>query len=290
MPSKEKIITTLLTLEVEAGKAEHLSGVIRKNWGLEPVEIQRPGDSRRIWLDLYFHEEAQARLAGKVLGGAAGVRGALVKTYTPRDWELFYRRHFQRRPVGERLEICPAWESRSRRARKRKRILVNPGMSFGTGDHFTTHFCLEQIDHLLGERKRGSFLDVGTGSGILAIAAARMGCPRVLAVDSDPECVVQTKNNLKLNRICKGVQVRLMDLNESVLKGPFDVVCANLFSSLLLAQAPLLMAWTRHDLILSGVREHEADAVADAMVSLGGREMARDGNGEWAGLVIRKSR
>jgi ribosomal protein L11 methyltransferase len=159
-------------------------------------------------------------------------------------------------------------------------------MSFGTGDHITTRFCLEAIDRLCRPRPAASLLDAGTGSGILAIAAAKLGVPRIVAIDSDPLAVAQARENLRMNRVAGRVRLRTGDITSAAPLGRFDVVCANLFGGLLIRAAARLCRAARRRLVLGGIREIEADAVADAYAALGAREIERDGDGEWCGLVF----
>ena len=130
-------------------------------------------------------------------------------------------------------------------------------------------------------------LDAGTGSGILSIAAIKLGIPKVDAFDYDPVCIDQCKINAARN----GVEGRINFFQADVLEpgwhtNPADLVCANILTSVLLEAAPLIKRATGKRMLLSGIREIEADAVADTFVQLGCREISRDGDGQWCGLVI----
>jgi ribosomal protein L11 methyltransferase len=163
---------------------------------------------------------------------------------------------------------------------------MDPGLSFGTGDHFTTRFCLELLDQLCQKIAPKSLLDVGTGSGLLAIAAARLGCPRVLAVDNDPQAIAHAKENVEMNSVDSQVELRVMDITDGFPPAPFDVVCANLYGQLIMEAAPTLAHCATRRLILSGMREAELDPVAEALILLGAREIVRDGDGQWGGLML----
>jgi ribosomal protein L11 methyltransferase len=166
-------------------------------------------------------------------------------------------------------------------------VVINPGLSFGTGDHFTTRFCLEMIDSLSLPQAPASFLDVGTGSGILAIAAARLGARRVVATDNDERALEHARANAKLNGMSKRIRWVVSDITADALPtGGFDIVCANLYGTLLAGVAPALVRAAKKRLILSGIREQETDMVSDAFIEAGARETVRDGNGEWSGLVF----
>jgi len=130
-------------------------------------------------------------------------------------------------------------------------------------------------------------IDAGTGSGILAIAAIKLGIPQVDAFDYDPVCVEQCLENAQRN----GVEGRINFFQADVLEAgwlrePADIVCANILTSALIEAAPLIIRAAKKRIILSGIREVEADGVADTFVQLGCREVSRDGDGQWCGLVI----
>lgn len=274
----------MLSLQVRPRAADSLAALIRRQWKIEPVQLARPGETE-VWIDIYFPTAVEALLVSRALASNKDVLAASVRGYTPRDWMSFWKRHFKVRDVGERLRVCPAWNRRAKKGRVN--VIINPGLSFGTGDHFTTRFCLEMIDALFRRRPSASFLDVGTGSGILAIAAARLGARRIVAMDNDPQALDQARVNEKLNGLSKRIRWRVSDITKDALPaGRFDVVCANLYATLLARAAPALVRAAKKCLILSGIREHEMDRVADAFIEAGVREIVRDGNGEWSGMVF----
>jgi ribosomal protein L11 methyltransferase len=276
----------VLTIETNARRAEALAARLEARWQHPPVIVQRPF-ADRAWIDLYFDRDIEAFLAAVAIRNWPGVRAAQPRVCRQRDWQSFWRDHFKIRDVGRRLRIQPVWEKRAALPKGRKRIWLDPGLSFGTGEHFTTRFCLEQIDRLSAGGRARSVLDVGTGSGILAIAAARLGVPRVVAIDYDPQAVAQARANARLNRIGTRVRFAVRDFAAKGLpKGRFDLVCANVYSRLLTDAAPALARAARAHVVLSGIREAELDGVADAYLALGMRETVRDGDGEWGGLVF----
>ncbi len=202
-----------------------------------------------------------------------------------RQWTTFWRHHFHVQDIGRSLRTVPVWEKAP--DRKRINLWIDPGLSFGTGDHFTTRFCLEELENAWLRLQPRSMLDAGTGSGILAIAAARLGVPRVEAFDHDPVCVATGRKNARLNRLAKG-RIRFYQgdvLQSGWARRPADVVCANILTPVLVQAAPALWAATNQRLILTGIREAEGDAVAAAFLAQGAREVLRDGDGEWCGIV-----
>ena len=276
---------TVLTLETTAARADALAAALEARLHRTVIQLQRPG-AATVWLEVYFDQEVQALLAQRALGRLPGVRGTGLRGCADRDWQSFWRHHFHAHDVGRRLRMVPQWESRSDRARGRIRLLLDPGLSFGTGEHFTTRFCLEALDRLCHRPLPASMLDVGTGSGILALAAVKLGVRRVVAYDHDPQALVHARANLRRNRVLGRVTLAVHDLLQDPPPGRFDLVCANVYGQVLLEAAPVLARCTKRHLVLSGLREDELDGVAEAYRTLGGREIVRDGDGQWGGLVM----
>jgi len=151
--------------------------------------------------------------------------------------------------------LGPEWEAQACRdaasASGRHPLVLNPGLSFGTGDHFTTRFCLEALEQA---DTSGRFLDAGTGSGVLAIGARLLGFEEILAVDNDSQCLEQNRINAELNAV-QGIDFRTADLLQGLACGPFDTICANIISSVLIECSQELARATGSRLILSGIRE-----------------------------------
>ena len=212
------------------------------------------------------------------LRAAAG--GALVEIHTEEiadDWSERWRAFHRPLVLGERLTVRPPWEPRGATALD---VTIDPGQAFGTGAHATTRLCLELM--LESAVTEGSFVDVGCGSGVLAIVAAALGFDPVSALDHDPAAVAATEENAARNRVA--VDVRRFDLRrEQVPDG--DLVVANVL-------AGPLVEWAAHQdrlapaLILSGVLATEADRVAAAFARRGHTEVARRERGEWTALAL----
>jgi ribosomal protein L11 methyltransferase len=239
----------------------------------------------------------------------AAVGDALVELSTtelPDDWSERWK-HFHRpvlisatrSPVdGNRrlsdLRIRPPWEASSVDEESSvQEIVIDPGQAFGTGGHASTRLCLALLLELAAALPHpGALLDVGTGSGVLAIAAARLGFEPVLAVDNDPESVHAARQNAAVNGVM--IDVRRVDLRTQPLPwmsahdtspGPPSVT-ANLLRPLLLALANTIDVAPAH-LIAGGLLTHEVDDVARAFRRrLGLRECERRASGEWAALWL----
>jgi ribosomal protein L11 methyltransferase len=200
------------------------------------------------------------------------------------DWAEAWKRHFRPLAIGSALLLKPGWSRR--RPRKGQAVVVlDPGLSFGTGRHPTTAFCLRQ---LVARRRRGetqSCLDVGTGSGILAIAAAKLGYAPVHAFDYDPQSVLVARANARRNRVSTRIRLRQEDLTRLPRRAErqYSVVCANLVSRLLLHQHPRLLARLRPDgvLVAAGILNVEFAQVQRVLERARLRLLAARTEGEW---------
>jgi ribosomal protein L11 methyltransferase len=213
-------------------------------------------------------------------------------------WKQFHRPVLVERPVeggGEvpALHIRPPWEAPSDREDVCE-IVIDPAQAFGTGAHATTRLCLELLLELAaqsgrqGSAERGPLLDVGTGSGVLAIAAAKLGYAPVCGLDNEIESVEAARENARVNGV--ELDVRPFDLRRepppSEETPGTGVVVANLLRPLLLDLAEQLPAHPR-DLIASGLLAHEAQEIVDVFGARWGlRERARRNGGEWAAVWL----
>lgn len=273
-----------LNLVVAVDRAEDLCDWVRDCLGREPIEVTQP-HSPTARIEVYFDTLLEAQTALKALPKELGVCSAEAKEYLEQDWTTFWRHHFHAIELGRNLRIVPEWEEAP--ADGRMTLKINPGLSFGTGGHFTTRFCLEALETAVLDLHPRSVLDAGTGSGILAIAAAKLGVEQVAAFDYDPVCVAQCKENAARNEVADRIHFYQADVLEpGWCRAPVDLLCANILTSVLLEAAPLIKRATGKRMLLSGIREIEADAVADTFIQLGCREVSRDGDGTWCGIVL----
>jgi ribosomal protein L11 methyltransferase len=209
------------------------------------------------------------------------VRQMNVREVADEDWLGEWKKSWQPVEVGERFIIAPPW-SKIRDAFDRIVIRIEPGMAFGTGTHETTRLCLMAIEkHFDG----GSFLDVGTGTGILAIAAARLFPEaRVEACDTDAEAIEIAQENAQLNGVA-GIGFRVGTVEDG-LTASANCVCANLTADTITEILPALIAASCGRLVLSGILDTQRDSVLRRLHELGVSESPEVlGEGEWVCIV-----
>jgi ribosomal protein L11 methyltransferase len=263
-----------LRVEVAAAAADAVANFLLEQGAPGVVTEERevggaalaPGRAR---LEAPFPAAEHARIAaalGRYLASLAALDPGLVPAsvetvHVPRvDWTEVYRRHHRPAPVGHRLLVAPPWDVPP--APGREVLVIEPGMAFGTGQHATTRSCLEAIEAVVGTGSIRSALDVGTGTGVLAAALARLGVPRVVACDADPSVPPLARANLQRN----GATVLCFAGTARGVRGTFDLVVANLLAAAIVAEAHALAAAVapRGHLIVSGLLDGQTAAVRTA--------------------------
>ena len=180
------------------------------------------------------------------------------------DWAESWKRHFKPIQIGSALLIRPSWSKR-KTIKGRAEVVLDPGLSFGTGQHPTTAFCLDQLVKQKRRNQEQSFLDIGTGSGILAISAAKLGYRPVDAIDFDPDAMRIARNNARKNRVVQ--QIRFVQQDVSNMRkrssNKYSFICANLISTLLLSERNRILARleSRGVIVLAGILRTEFETV-----------------------------
>lgn len=246
---------------------------------------QRPAD-----LDATL-EAIRTRLRIAKQGGLKIGSGTVtVRRLKRENWAESWKRHFKPLTIGNALLLKPSWSRRQPKPGQ-KAIVLDPGLSFGTGHHATTSFCLREVVRF-ATRGGGSVLDIGTGSGILAIAAAKLGCSPIEAFDFDPEAVRVARENARRNRVAPKLKLKQADVTclPARPRQQFDLVCANLISNLLVAERDRIVARVAPGgtLVLAGILRTEFDEVCAAFEARGMRMVRRRDEKEWAsGALVR---
>jgi ribosomal protein L11 methyltransferase len=197
-----------------------------------------------------------------------------------RDWLAEWKKEWRPVEVGCFI-VAPPW-SELPSASDRIVIRIDPGMAFGTGTHETTRLCLKMIQKYF---RGGSFMDVGTGTGILAIAAAKMFPEaRVAAVDNDADAVDIARENARLNGVGDQIHFQVGAIDEQTASA--HLVCANLTAPVIVELLPLLLAATCGRLVLSGILESQVGMVEAKLRELGASILELGQDGEWCALVV----
>lgn len=207
------------------------------------------------------------------------------RSLTEEEWTRGWRSFFSPLLVGQRLLVRPPWE-RGAPPPGRVAVTIDPGPAFGTGHHTTTQMCLEAVERYLKPGAR--VLDLGTGSGILAIAAARLGAGRVVALDTDPVAVRAALANARVNRVLSRVSVRPGTLGDRLR--PFDLLLANISSQAIIELArPLAGAACRGAVLAaSGFLAESLEAVQQALGAAGWVPQEVLSGDDWRTLVARR--
>ena len=262
-----------LVFELAGDQLEHAEEACRRlgaialslaDAGDEPLLEPAPGETplwQAIRLRAIFSASIEPKIAAAtleaVLGLAPGSVG--IESVEDRAWEREWLKDFRPMRFGHRLWVCPAGQRPDRPAPVV--LELDPGLAFGTGTHPTTAMCLEWLDGAIAGGER--VLDFGCGSGILALAALKLGAASAGAFDIDPQALVATRENAAKNGLSERIAVARL---AGDVAGPFDIVLANILSGPLIGLAPGLAPRVRAGgrIVLAGMLERQAGEVAQA--------------------------
>ena len=281
-----------LTLTVSADAAEGLTNFLWENGALGVVEEEYPGAPPA--LRAFFPETAPpavltervtAYVDGLVTLGFGTIGRPEVVALEDTGWADAWRAHFRPMRVGRRFLVTPPWETPD--AAERIVLVIEPGRAFGTGHHGSTAGCLEALETAVEDGVPPCALDLGTGSGILAIALARLGVAHVLAIDEDPDAIAAATANADRNGAAAAVRCRI-DNAAALEADPAPLVVANLITA---AHTRLADRYRHYvtpggRLILSGILDGEADGVDAAMRARGWRPEVTVTREGWSTLTF----
>jgi ribosomal protein L11 methyltransferase len=251
-------------------------------------------ESNSSWNVIYFQSKEDLELARpRIEAGIrewreCGVSIGRVETSVIKkeDWAESWKKNFDIIRISPRLLIKPGWINYSP-APGEAVVEIDPGMSFGTGQHPTTRFCLEMIDAAAARGQKGSFLDAGCGSGILFLAAGKLGFKKVSAFDFDPDAVKIAAENRAKNNIPEGAVDLKTAAIENILPSAekYDFIAANILSGVLLGAAGRIVSSLAPGgtLALAGILDAEYAGVRDAFTAAGLTETASKAEKEWRG-------
>ncbi len=247
-------------------------------------------------------EERRARLEESLyyLGRIQPLPEPVFTPIADQNWMEAWKKHYRPIPIGQRLLILPAWLESPEP--QRIPIRIDPGMAFGTGTHPTTQLCLELMEKVFdaegvrpGQSSKLRVIDVGCGSGILSIAALKLGAAEALGVDIDPESITNSRENADTNGIGDELLLGIGSVDE-VLQGRFpwrraQLVVANILAPVIIRLLDVGLADLAEPggaLILSGILQEQAQRVIDAAQAKGLRLQESRRMGDWVALCVRR--
>jgi ribosomal protein L11 methyltransferase len=266
-----------LTVPSSPDTSEGLTNFLWEQGALGVVEEESPAAPPR--LRAFFPDSASSTALVSSTRSYVADLAALGFTAAPGDveisplleeaWASAWQQSFPPRAVGRRLWVRPPWETAD--APGRVSVVIEPGRAFGTGHHGSTEGCLALLDRAVGDAAPPRALDIGIGTGILAVAAIKLGVASVIGLDVDPDAVAAARVNASRNGCADRIEVR-MEEPESLRDAlPFPLVLANLLAHTHLALSSQYMRLVAPGgaLILGGILEHEDSGVVTALVTAG---------------------
>ena len=250
---------------------------------IEPELLEKPRDV--VIIHLYLEPGVQPAETLAVVQARMEAAGIAYTVETEgieqEDWQNGWRKYYHPLEIGRRLAVVPSWQEYDT---DRVKLLLDPGLAFGTGGHETTSLCLEALDELVqgGER----MLDIGTGSGILAIAALKLGAASAEGVDIDPVAVRTAVENAALNQVKDRFSGLVGDLSDQA-SGTYQIITANIVANAIISLSPAvpgLLAEGGH-FIASGIIDTRADEVEEALRAAGLTVAARKEKRGWVCFV-----
>ena len=273
-----------MTIQAPEALAEDAAGILAMETGSIAQIIEDGQSAVAVWIkekdfkpggQFALAEALRATFPGAVFGEPT------IETEESRDWLAKWKESFTPLPVGEKLAVIPSWWT-GETPSGRLKIILDPGMAFGTGHHATTAGCMAMLE----KHAKGRVLDVGCGSGILSIAAALLGADSVVGIDKDPEVIHIAIENVQINGAADKVFIAegIMDSVE----GSFDVIVANLFLDPIIKLAPdfpsrLIPGGV---LIISGLKTEQKTAALKALLGAGFALINETENDGWVALAL----
>lgn len=273
-----------------------LINTLRNSGTWELCDIPEQGNTEVVTVTAYYpeDEELQPRLAQieeemaalEASIGTCRFGNTRFRTVSEQDWANEWKQYFHVTHIGETLVIKPTWEEYTAKADEHI-IEIDPGMAFGTGTHHTTCMCMERLEKVL--RPGMEVFDVGTGSGILAIAAAKLGAETVKAVDIDATAVRVAAENIAANGLTEKINVKQGDLLQGT-EGQADVIIANIIADIIIMLLEDVPGKLKNGgiFLASGIIEERQNDVAAAAAKAGLCVEAVDTKGGWVVMQMRK--
>lgn len=265
----------------------------KSSLGITEEEGSDPTRGPFVLLRAYFESAAykaeasfEAELRAAIEAAGAGKPRIWVDEIPYGDWAEGWKKYFKPRKLGQKVVVAPTWEEYTPQEGELI-VRIDPGMAFGTGQHETTTLCVRALEEAVAAKPGARVLDVGTGSGILALVSVLLGASWAWGVDNDPEAITAANENVEANELSGKVRIDATPLDD--VEGRYPIVVANILAEALIAMARPLSARVEPGgtLILSGILAHLGPKVAEAYRALGFPEPETRRDGEWVCLVAR---
>ena len=279
---------TKITLDVPGDLSDLVSGLLFES-GTSGIEVEDGADRTHVRMSAYFENAGQRETATAALsqlrGTGAAIGGVTATPVPDEKWGERWREFFQPLRVTDRIVVRPPWAEMDPGPGGFV-IIIEPKMAFGTGRHESTRLALRALERVV--RPDDRLLDLGAGSAILSIAAAKLGAT-VLAVDIDPVALENAHENLTANGVADRVEIRCGSL-DAVHETDFDAIVANIQSNVLIPLLGDLRGRLRPGghLILSGILDREETQLRAALRRTAWGEPEVIGEGEWIGIVVER--
>lgn len=228
-------------------------------------------------------------LKDNVTANDLGSWNLTFKVVNEKDWSENWKKYWHPQRIGKHVDICPSWENYAPESKDDIIIRLDPGTAFGTGTHPTTRLCLKVIEDIFSNNKKAlSVLDVGTGSGILAIAAAKMGAKKVTGIDIDPVTLEVSIKNAEINSVSDICQFD--NLSIRYIEETYDLVIANILAKTIISMSKDIKRVTNKSgiLILSGLISSTIDNVTEHFESLGYKLLNNESEENWYAMIFKK--
>ncbi len=246
-----------------------------------------------VYVKAYFPEDRKAdTIVDQIKSSVHNLKqyvdtgeGAItLKKVNDRDWENEWKNYYKPMRIGKNILIKPTWE-KTEVGKDDVLIELDPGMAFGTGTHESTRMCIELMENYL--KPGQELLDIGCGSGILSITAAKLGCMKVLGIDIDPVAVKVSHENIGINKVEGIVNVREAVLDDLECK-EFDMVVANIVADVIIDISGRVRQFLTKDgiYIVSGIIRDRAEEVRENLTNCGFRMVEEKSSGEWVAMAL----
>ena len=254
--------------------------------------IWEDADKDYACMNLYYIEEHEAEKSRLELidfldfhksgWGISEEYTVSIEAILKEDWSESWKKFFHTKKVSERVVIKPSWEAYTPEGDEVV-VEIDPGMSFGTGQHGTTQACLQFLDEITIGKSVANMLDAGTGSGILSIGAAGLGVEQIDAFDYDPDAVRIAGENFELTKVCEKIDLKVSDVAEWPTSQQYDIVVANILCPVLIKNAELLVSVMKEsgNLILAGILDTQYEELKAAFEQQGVKELKSTQIAEW---------